>query len=187
MKSMFLPLALAMLTPLSLTAKAANADSSKLDGDSAKFTVSQETMVPGTTLKPGSYTIRVIDHLQDRMIIKVEGAAGANHTLFLAVPSHELKAAGNSGPVPYGSAPSGKAALRGFVFNAKTDVEFIYLRMMPSHFAKLNDNKVIAVDPGSEGKAADIASLNHDEMKMVTLWMLTPQTVSGGETKHLGC
>ena len=173
MKFKLLPLMLAMLAPLSAAAAGA-------DGASAKFTVSQETMIPGTTLQPGTYSIQVMDHLQDRFVLRIQGAGGTDHTLFLGVPSTSLKSSGDSGAVAYASGPSGKAALRGFVFGGSTAIEFVYPKNDAVALAKLNEKKVLAVDPASEGKSEQLGNLNKDEMQMVTLWMLTPTPVGNG-------
>jgi len=175
MKSKLLPLLLAALAPLSLLAAGD-------DSTTAKFTLSQATMVPGTTLQPGTYSIRVMDHLQDRVMLRIESPTAGDHTLFLGVPSKTLKGGGDSGVVTYGSGPDGKAAMRGFVFKGSGPaLEFIYPKNDAVTLAKLNGSKVIAVDPTSEGKSEQLNTLSKDELQMVTLWMLTPQPVSGGE------
>jgi hypothetical protein len=173
MKIKVLTLMLASLAPLSLWAAGP-------DGATEQFTVSQSTMVPGTTLKPGSYTIRVMDHLQDRFVLRIEGNGGADHTLFLGVPSSGLKGSG-AGVVAYGTGPDGKSALRGFVFkSSNTSIEFVYPKNDAVALAKLNEKKVLAVDPMSEGKSDNMANLSKDEMQMVSLWLLTPAPVGAG-------
>jgi hypothetical protein len=172
MKLKILSIVFASLAPLSLWAAGP-------DGVTEQFTVSQATMVPGTTLSPGTYTIHVMDHLQDRFVLRVEG--GSDHSLFLGVPSPALKAGAPSGAVAYGIAPDGKSALRGFVFKSgHLSIEFVYPKNDAVALAKLNKNKVLAVDPVSEGKPDNIASLNKDERRMVSLWLLTPESVGGG-------
>ena len=42
-------------------------------GTVSQFDVSDKTEVPGHTLKPGSYSITVVDHLADRMVLRVGG------------------------------------------------------------------------------------------------------------------
>lgn len=166
-------LILTLVLPISgaLTAAAA--------GPSAKFDVSQPTMVPGTTLQPGNYSVEIVDHLQDRFVLRVEGAGGSPHTLFIGVPSKGLKA-NSSGPVMWSSGPEGKSALKGFVFpRGGQSIEFVYPKDDAVALAKANSGAVLAVDPASEGKAPQLSNLSGDEMKMVTLWMLTPQAVTG--------
>ena len=173
MKLKILTLMLASLAPSSMWAAGP-------DGATEQFTVTQSTMVPGTTLKPGSYTIRVMDHLQDRFVLRIEGNSGSDHTLFLGVPSAGLKGNG-AGVVAYGAGPDGKSALRGFIFkSSNTPIEFVYPKNDAVALAKLNQKKVLAVDPMSEGKSDNMANLNKDEMQMVSLWLLTPEPVGGG-------
>ena len=41
-------------------------------GVASKFTVDEHTQVPGSVLPKGEYTIRSVDHLSDRMIVRVD-------------------------------------------------------------------------------------------------------------------
>ena len=81
---------------------------------SGNFTVSQQTMIPGSTLQPGTYSIRVLDHLQDRYIVRVDGAGGSTHSTFIGVQDPQLKSVASTGVVPWSSAPEGNSALRGY-------------------------------------------------------------------------
>ncbi len=149
------------------------------EGPASQFDVSQPTMVPGTTLQPGNYSVQIVDHLQDRYVLKVEGTGGSPHTLFIGVPSKGLKGS-STGPIMWSSGPEGKLALKGFVFpRGGQSVEFVYPKDDAVALAKANSGRVLAVDPASEGKAPQLSNLSSDEMKMVTLWMLTPQPVTG--------
>ena len=51
----------------------------------SQFSVQENTQIPGATLKPGSYNIRIVDHLSDRMVLRVERDGKAQAT-FLALP-----------------------------------------------------------------------------------------------------
>ena len=151
------------------------------------FTVSQPTMVPGLTLKPGGYSIHILDHLQDRFVLRLEGPSGSPHTLFIGVPSSAVTRAGGPGAVNWGSAPDNKAAMRGFVFPGDNGaVQFVYPKNDAVALAKLNHEKILAVDPASEGRSPQLSDLTNDEIQMVTLWTLTPSSVGpepGAEVK----
>lgn len=173
---MFLVSALALATPATMFAGAP-------DSPSATFTVSQQTMVPGKTLPPGSYSIRVLDHLQDRYIVRVDSTSGDEHTTFIGVQDPKLKAIASSGVVPWGSAPAGNTALRGFSFGGSSpSLEFVYPKNDAVALAKLNGSRVPAIDPASEGKPAELAGLSKDDMEIVTLWMLSSTRVGPGDT-----
>ena len=146
------------------------------------FTVDTKTQVPGKTLKPGAYTIRIMDHLSDRMIVRID-RDGKQETTFLALPVSSLPKPAAQGAIRLSNGPKGKDAIRGFAFPNGTLAEFVYPKEEAVGIAKANNTKIPAVDPASEGRSAD-PNLSSEDMKMVTLWMLSPQTVgpdaSGG-------
>jgi hypothetical protein len=169
-------LALAFLAPLSLFAASG-------DGLSSQFNVSEPTLIPGTTLQPGNYSIKIVDHLQDRYLVNVNGMDSKSHALFIAVPSKSIRKAGHPGAISWNSAANGKTALRGFDFGKSgTTLEFVYPKDDAVSLATANGTPVLAVDPASEGKAPQLNQLSNDDMQMVTLWTLTPERV-GGEAK----
>ncbi len=148
------------------------------DNLSANFTVSQQTLVPGLTLAPGSYSIRVVDHLQDRYIVRIASKDGAAHSTFLGVQDRGLKSLASTGAVPWGAGPEGKTALRGYSFGIGSPaLEFVYPKADAVAIAKVNDSKVPAIDPASEGKPAELTSLSKDDMEIVSLWMLSSTRV----------
>ncbi len=155
-------------------ALAASAISDDLSGSVTQLTLSEDTQVPGKTLKSGDYTIRIVDHLSDRMIIRVE-KNGKMQATFLAVPTSALGKAG-SGAIPLGAGASAKSALRGFAFPNGTTAEFVYPKLEAVGLAKANDTKIPAIDPASQGMKGN-PSLSATDREMVTLWLLSPTTV----------
>lgn len=168
--ALIVPLVLAFTAPISIVAAGpAN--------PSANFTVSQQTMVPGMTLQPGSYSIKVLDHLQDRYIVRIENASGKEHSTFIGVQDPKAQA-GKTGAVPWSAGPDGTSALRGFSFGSTTPaLEFVYPKSDAVAIAKLNDSKVPAIDPASEGRAPEVSGLSKEDMELVTLWLLSSSTV----------
>lgn len=160
-----------LLAPMVAIAQSGN-------GPAARFTVSTPTQVPGKTLSAGSYTIRVVDQLTDRMIVRVDG--GGKPATFLALPATDM--AGAKGMVALKTGVDGKAALKGFAFPNGPSAEFVYPKGEAVGLAKANDLTVPAIDPGSEGRSEKTDGLSHNDMQMVTLWMLTPTPVNPGET-----
>ena len=171
-----LPLVLALAAPASLLAAGS-------DQPSANFTVSQQTMVPGMTLQPGSYSIKVLDHLQDRYIVRIDSATGGTHSTFISVQDPKVKSAGKTGAVPWSAGPDGNSALRGFTFGSSTPpLEFVYPKADAVAIAKVNDSKVPAIDPASEGRPAEVSGLSKEDMEIVTLWLLSSSTVGPTDT-----
>ena len=147
----------------------------------SQFTVSEQSKVPGLTLKPGTYSIRVVDHLSDRLIVRVDSAQGNTHATFLGIQNGNIAKPSTSGPVVWSKSPKGGTILRGFEFpGGGSVVEFVYPKAEAVSIATVNDSKVPAIDPASEGKVAD-KSLSKDDMEVVTLWLLSSTTVGPNE------
>ena len=169
---------LLLLAPLasSATPSSSVADKPGITDHSAgvvtQFSVQQTTQIPGHTLKPGSYDIRIVDHLSDRLIIRVE-QDGKTQATFLALPS---EARNTSGPILLGAAAGAKAALKGFAFANGTVAEFVYPKTEAVGLAKANRTRIPAIDPASEGRPAN-NNLSEEDYELVTLWLLSPTTV----------
>lgn len=146
-----------------------------------QFQVSEKTEVPNVILQPGSYSIRIVDHLRDRVILQVTGKSNHVQTTFLAVPAATMANA-PVGPISYGTGPKGKAALKGFAFTGGTAVEFVYPKNDAVSIATANGTRVMAIDPASEGRAP-APKLSQTDMQLVSLWMLEPSRVGPGDTK----
>ncbi len=142
---------------------------------SASFKVSELTAVPGKTLPPGAYTIRILDHLSDRYIVEVDGANGSTHTLFLGIPSRTLTNS-PAGEIKWKTPSEGATYVRGWKFNGTPTLEFAYPKNDAVAVAKANGGQVPAIDPESDN-ILNKAQLSQDEMHIVTLWLLTPTTV----------
>ena len=94
---------------------------------SAPLKVDTTTSVPGTNLKPGTYTIRVIDNLKDRYILGVDNSRSKEVATFIGMQQHELlPGQGKTGPILWANAPGKTSALRGFSFGNGMSFEFVY-------------------------------------------------------------
>jgi hypothetical protein len=142
----------------------------------SKFSVVKKTEVPGATLKAGDYSIRVVDHLSDRVVLQIEGRDGKALTTFLGLPSASLQNGVSKGPVAWNAGPKGEDALRGFAFPGGVAVEFVYPKAEAVSIAKVNSGKVTAIDPASQGIPAG-TKLSKDDMQMLNLWLLSTTTV----------
>ena len=147
-----------------------------------QFQVTQKTEVPNTTLSPGSYSIRILDHLRDRVILQVAGKGNRVESTFIAIPAATMANA-PMGPILYSSGPNGKAALKGFSFPGGLAVEFVYPKGDAVSIAKANSTRVMAIDPASEGRAP-APKLSQNDMQMITLWMLEPTRVGAPDAKE---
>ena len=171
---------LALLSPVMLhAATPRHASAAFLPSDptqlTASFSVASDTTVPGKVLKAGSYTIRVVDHLSDRIVLRIEDPEGKPATTFLGLPASGLGASG-SGPVSWTNSPKGSHALRGFAFTGGNSVEFVYPKDEAVAIAKVNSAKVAAIDPASDNLPAH-KDLSREDMQMVTLWSLSATRV----------
>jgi len=141
---------------------------------SAKFSVSEATAIPGRTLSPGSYSVRVVDHLSDRYIMRVDGPSG--HTLFIGVPSKDFPA-DSKGEITWSAPANGATYIRGWNFaSLPAPLEFAYPKNDAVAIAKANNAHVTAIDPESEGILSK-TELSKDEMHIITLWLLSPTQV----------
>jgi hypothetical protein len=152
----------------------------------SSFSVSKTTEVPGAVLKSGRYSIHVVDHLADRVVLQIEGPTGKTLTTFLGLPSPGFRTGVSNGPVPWSSGPKGEEALRGFAFPGGVAVEFVYPKAEAVSIAQVNTGKVAAIDPASQGMPAETngAKLSKTDMQMVNLWMLSTTHVGSGDNSQ---
>jgi LPXTG-motif cell wall-anchored protein len=150
---------------------------------SAPLFIDAKTAVPGHTLEPGTYSIRIVDHLKDRYILRVDNDEGKALATFIGLHNPEFDpfvALHHQGPILWTGAPKGAAAMRGFAFPNGNTLEFVYPKGEAVALAKLNSNSVPAIDPESEGRKPD-PKLSPEDREVVTLWMLTATRVGQKE------
>lgn len=143
--------------------------------------LSQTTEAPGVSLSRGSYSIRVADRLQDRLIVQIQKSGSDTFTSLLAYPNPSLRKS-SSGPITFASGLKNKTTLRGYAFPGGPVVEFVFPKADAVDLAKSNNVRVMAVDTASEGKVA-LPNLTQTDMSEVTLWMLTPTPVDPATSK----
>ena len=160
------------------------ADNPAFSSDPEGFQVKEKTEIPNITLQPGNYSIRIVDHLRDRVILQVSGKSTHSETTFLAIPAATMANA-PVGPIAYSTGPKGKAAMKGFAFPGGLAVEFVYPKNDAVSIAQANDTRVMAIDPASEGRVA-APKLKQNDMEMITLWMLEPARVGPADKKPTG-
>ena len=172
----------ALLLPSSAFARQQNAAAGLTSVKSAQLQIAQPTEIPGNNLSKGSYTIRVADKLQDRLIVQVQKVGSQSFTSLLAYPNPSLRGGGFTGPITFVSGLKGKTTLRGYAFPGGPVVEFVFPKADAVALAKDNNVRVMAVDTASEGKV-ELPNLSQTDMSEVTLWMLTPTPVDPATQK----
>jgi hypothetical protein len=151
------------------------------DTPASNITLSTRTEVPGMTLPPGSYSIRVVGRLSDRVILKVDEGDGKKSVDFLGIPNRAIK--GSPGVISWSQPIKGKAYLRGWVPPGSSSmIEFVYPKDQAVSIAKVNEAKVPAIDPASEGRSVD-PTLSPEDMRLVTLWLLSSTRVGPSDSK----
>ena len=150
---------------------------------SSKFTATEPANIPGLTLKPGTYSIHVVDHLSERYVVRVDGAQRGVHYSFLALENPDIPKPAKPGLVNWDNAAGGKQYLRGWLFpGASSVLEFVYPKAEAVAIAKSNQAKVPAIDPASEGRPVQIKGLSKSDLELVTLWLLSSTHVGPGDS-----
>ena len=144
---------------------------------SATLNVTKPANIPGATLKPGLYSIRVVNKLSDRLIVRVDSASDDIHSTFIGIPNRHIQRPATSGAVSWNHPADGVEYLRGYSFPGTTAVtEFVYPKADAVAIANSNQEQVPAIDPASEGRVAD-PTLSKSDMQLVTLWLLSAERV----------
>jgi hypothetical protein len=123
-------IAVASLSFMSMTVVAASpiADKPAYVLVSAPLFIDGKTEIPGITLNRGNYSIRVLDHLKDRFILRVDDEEGKALATFIGLHNPEFDpfvALHHQGPILWSTAPKGAAAMRGFSFPNGNTLEFV--------------------------------------------------------------
>jgi hypothetical protein len=150
-----------------------------LNAQSELVKVDRATEIPGATLKPGNYSFSVEDRMSDRAIVRVTDAQNStNHYLLLAVPSKNLKADGSV--VFFKSGEANGQALRAWKCSScATPLEFVYPKLEAVKITDTTTEPVLAVDPTYDKLSEN---LSQDDMKVVTLWLLSPEHITASHT-----
>lgn len=147
---------------------------------SQNVTVSEKLQIPGASLKPGAYTFSVEDRLQDRAIVRITSQDESKHYLILTVPSANLGQASSDGLVFFTNASAKDRALRGWACaDCSPGLEFVYPKAEAAKLTDETGEPVLAVDPSYDKLPAN---LSPDDMKVVTLWLLSPERIIAGNT-----
>jgi hypothetical protein len=132
------------------------------DGSSTTFQISSPTGIPGKVLSPGTYNLQVVDHVNDRYVLRVTNKNDLTTNSTLAYWKNPVQ---------------GDTYLRGWnVKGQNAALTFAYPKNDAVAIAKANDTQVPAIDPAGDG-IVNNTGLSREEMHVVTLWLLTPTSV----------
>ena len=144
--------------------------------DAETVTLDRQTEIPGSTLQPGKVKLEVEDRLQDRAIVRITEANGSNHELVLSVPNKKLNASGASDLIFFPATNSGKQTVKAWKCQScSAPLEFVYPKDQAVAVTQDTGKAVMAVDPAYDKLPKN---LSPDDMKVVTLWLLAPKTVT---------
>lgn len=115
--------------------------------------------------------------MSDRSILRIEDERGKPLTTFLGVPNASI--GGGQGPVIWSGGSEHDRALRGFNFPGSFSVEFVYPKAEAVKIAVSHSSQVNAIDPESDNLPSKEKNLTSDDMRIVTLWTLSPTKVDG--------
>lgn len=143
--------------------------------DTQNIAIDRDLQIPGDTLKPGAYTLSIEDRMRDRAIIRVSSASSDLHFLLLAVPKSKLAGGNRKGIILFDSS---NQILRGWNCpNCSAPLELVYPKLEAVKITGETGQPVFAVDPASDKLPANLSA---DDMKVVTLWLLSPERVEAG-------
>jgi hypothetical protein len=139
----------------------------------------QKLQIPGATLKAGMYDFSVEDRLRDRAILRITAKDNDRHYLLLTVPNEKLGSAERRGLIFF--RPAGKKEiLRGWACpGCPAPLEVAYPKAEAAKITGESGDTVLAVDPEYDKLPTN---LSPDDMKVVTLWLLTPQRIGANHS-----
>ena len=145
-------------------------------GQHQSVTLSRKIKIPGATLKAGNYNFSIEDRLQDRAIVRITSQDQSKHFLVLTLPDAKLTQVGTDGLVRFTTAKGKDEALRAWACpGCDASLEFVYPKAEAAKLIEETADPVSAVDPSYDKLPA---TLTPDDMKVVTLWLLSPETIT---------
>lgn len=145
-------------------------------GQTQNITLDQKVEVPGADLKPGSYVFSVEDTLSDRAIVRITSSDAGKYFLVLTAPNSRLHAETTGGFTFFTSSRAKQEVLRGWMCpGCGAELEFVYPKAQAAKITLTTTEPVLAYDPTYDKLPGN---LSPDDMKVVTLWLLTPKPLT---------
>ncbi len=142
-------------------------------------TLEHQLQIPGAVLNPGSYTFSIEDTMQDRTVVRIDTVNKSTHYLVLAVPNGKLVGSAQDGLILFTARDEKTQALKGWMCpDCTSPLEFVYPKMEALKITDDSGESVLAVDPESEKLPSNLSA---DDMKVVTLWLLSPKRITAGD------
>ncbi len=147
--------------------------------DSQPITLDHKLQIPGATLKRGDYTFAIEDRLQDRAIIRITDSKNQSHELILAVPNEKLNQGEHGKLILFPTQSQDKQILEGWMCpSCQTALQVVYPKAEAVKITGVSAKPVLAVDPAYDKLPKN---LTPDDMKVVTLWLLSPKEVTADQ------
>ena len=152
-------------------------------GETQNIQFSDKVEIPGATLKPGSYSFSVEDRLTDRAIVRISSTASDAHYLILSVPASNITAYGSNNVALFSNQSGKGGAVKAWKCpGCAAGLEFVYPKAGAAKLTSKTADSVLAFDPTYDKLPA---KLSPDDMKVVTLWLLSPKRIKGNHGKGL--
>ena len=143
-------------------------------------TMAANTQIPGTELKPGTYTFALEDRLPDRAIVRISNTQTGEHSLVLAVPDTKISVSSEDNIAYFNTNGSGNRTVKAWkCADCASPLEFVYPKLEAVKITADTAEGVMAVDPSYDKLPGNLSA---DDMKVVTLWLLSPQRVTANNT-----
>lgn len=151
--------------------------SAAVSAASQSVTIPDEVKIPGASLKAGTYAFSVEDRLADRAIVRITSPQDPNdHYLLLAVPNRKLSSSAGGSVTFFRAGSDHRQALKAWsCSDCSAPLEFVYPKLEAVKITDDSTEPVLAVDPSYDKLPADLSA---DDMKVVTLWLLSPERIS---------
>jgi hypothetical protein len=144
--------------------------------DAQNIVITEAMQIPQATLQPGSYSLSIEERLKDRAVVRVSSLNSKQQFLVLAVNSRKLASDKSKGIILFNAADDKLQILRGWVCpSCAQGLEFVYPKLDALKITAETGQAVLAVDPAFD-KLPD--SLSSDDMKVVTLWLMSPERIT---------
>jgi len=165
--------AVCLLSIVSFTAAAGSLDAAVA---SQTITLERSLQIPGGSLAPGEYQFSVEDRLSDRAIVRIQNAASGEHQFLLTVPNATFGRKTANPLVLFAAPDKGTQILRGWLCpGCQRALEMVYPKTEAAQLTAETGQPVMAADPAYDKLPANLSA---DDMKVVTLWLLSPERVS---------
>lgn len=141
--------------------------------DTQNIVITEAMQIPHATLQPGSYSLSIEDRVRDRAVVRISSLNSTQDFVALAINSRKLASDSGKGIVLFNAADAKLQILRGWVCPHCTEgLEFVYPKRDAMKITAETGQTVPAIDAAFD-KLPD--ELSAEEMKVATLWLLSPK------------